>query len=424
MERVNSIISTVIRDDDRYLDEWVEYHLSIGFEHIVMYDHRSLIPVAPRWGNKVTVIYKEREDVTFPDNFHNETLKNFNSNWVAVLDVDEFIVLYQHKDINSLLANYTDYGGLSINWAVYGSSGHRTRPEGLVKDNYLWRMADDDPSGAQRLVNTIINSKYFIYSHNPHTHRSSRDIVTEDYEVCNSCTADSSRTLCRINHYITRSWEDWLHKIDRAKRAGVSHLYSEKGFYLVDDFCSVYDDILLDYSKPKIYDNIDGWFNFQNLYIDVLGKYQNGIFVEVGAWEGKSAVFMADKIKRSGKNIKFYVIDIWEPFWQSGKVEQGVSYESFLKNIEPVKEYITPIKGNSLEICNQFEDGSIDFIFLDSNHDYEHVKKEIALWLPKLKTGGIFAGHDYEWGGVRQAVDESFRVKVIPNVGAWVKLQS
>jgi hypothetical protein len=43
-----AMIATMVRDDNSYLDEWVGYHLSIGFEHIVIYDHKSIVPVGIR----------------------------------------------------------------------------------------------------------------------------------------------------------------------------------------------------------------------------------------------------------------------------------------------------------------------------------------------------------------------------------------
>ena len=57
-----------------------------------------------------------------------------------------------------------------------------------------------------------------------------------------------------------------------------------------------------------------------------------------------------------------------------------------------------------------YPDQSLDFVFLDADHDYESVKADIAAWLPKVKPGGILAGHDYMcgWPGVDRAVAEAF----------------
>lgn len=59
-----------------------------------------------------------------------------------------------------------------------------------------------------------------------------------------------------------------------------------------------------------------------------------------------------------------------------------------------------------------FADGSLDFVYVDGDHSYEMVKKDLELWWPKLKQGGIMAGHDFvcppieDWPGVQQAVLE------------------
>ncbi len=59
-----------------------------------------------------------------------------------------------------------------------------------------------------------------------------------------------------------------------------------------------------------------------------------------------------------------------------------------------------------------------DLVFIDANHEYKHVKQDILSWLPKVRPGGILAGHDYApeipmFSGVKQAVDEIFGTKIM-----------
>jgi len=59
-----------------------------------------------------------------------------------------------------------------------------------------------------------------------------------------------------------------------------------------------------------------------------------------------------------------------------------------------------------------FNDQSVDFCFLDGDHTYEAVSEDVRNWFPKIRPGGILAGHDYvsdEHAGVKRAVDEFFR---------------
>ncbi len=147
-----------------------------------------------------------------------------------------------------------------------------------------------------------------------------------------------------------------------------------------------------------IYQKIHGWFTFPNLYKEMVQKFDNATFVEVGTWKGKSAAFMAVEIANSNKNIKFYCVDPWTgesqdnaPHYASHKeVQQNTLYERFLNNIEPVKEYIIPIKDYSLNAVKQFEDQSLDFVFIDASHDYNNVLSDLNAWYPKIKTEGLF----------------------------------
>lgn len=59
--------------------------------------------------------------------------------------------------------------------------------------------------------------------------------------------------------------------------------------------------------------------------------------------------------------------------------------------------------GNSEELTGRLPD-ELDFVYLDASHDYSDILAEIATCLPKLKKGGLIAGHDFEQVGVCTAV--------------------
>jgi hypothetical protein len=98
----------------------------------------------------------------------------------------------------------------------------------------------------------------------------------------------------------------------------------------------------------------------------------------------------------------------------------------FTENIEAAKVagMIKVTVGDSAESASQFKDGSMDFIFIDAAHDYDSVVKDLAAWWPKLKEGGIFAGHDYPWHEVEKAVNEHALAngyEVTPVGRCWIK---
>jgi len=160
----------------------------------------------------------------------------------------------------------------------------------------------------------------------------------------------------------------------------------------------------------------EAYFTYPNLYAEMVRYFPTGShFVEVGSWKGRSSAFMAVEINNSQKEIQFDCVDTWkgseteDPHQNDQYVKNGTLYEKFLSNIKPVDHIITPIRGDSVETASTYKDDSLDFVFIDGDHRYEFVKADIEAWVPKVKSGGIIAGHDYGWcTDVRKAVHEFF----------------
>lgn len=165
------------------------------------------------------------------------------------------------------------------------------------------------------------------------------------------------------------------------------------------------------------YQDVQGWFSpsDKEVYDLALNTYgSESIFVEIGSFKGRSSVAMAVDILNSGKSIKFYCIDTWngsaehqagQPF-EDKDVVDGSLYDIFLRNIEPIKDFIIPIRKSSIEASHDFLDNSVSFLFLDASHDYDSVKNDLNAWKSKMKNGSILSGHDWSWGSVQRAVNE------------------
>lgn len=159
----------------------------------------------------------------------------------------------------------------------------------------------------------------------------------------------------------------------------------------------------------------EDWFTYPQLYRSMVQKFDNAQFVEVGCFLGRSASFLAVEINNSDKNIKLHCVD----HWQGSTEHKGYDILkddglmlAFRKNIEPVTHIVNVVRKSSTDAAQDFEDRTLDFVFIDASHDYESVKADLAAWYPKVRNGGVFAGHDYipSFPGVRQAVQE-WRIK-------------
>lgn len=161
------------------------------------------------------------------------------------------------------------------------------------------------------------------------------------------------------------------------------------------------------------WEDIRGWFGDTdaNLYDMSVKKFPDGSrFVEVGCWHGRSSLAMVDCIIRNNKQICFYCVDHFngsEENKQEPSVIANTVFEEYCKNIEPHKEYIKTVRLSSEEACLGFEDNSLDFVYIDASHEYEHVSKDLDIWHKKIKPGGILSGHDWGWPIFNHAVQRA-----------------
>ena len=164
---------------------------------------------------------------------------------------------------------------------------------------------------------------------------------------------------------------------------------------------------------------------------DLINDYLVGktdlIGIEIGSYAGESAEMFIN----SGAFKRLYCIDPWiqnyDPNDNTGDDSIPLAEAAFdnrFKN-NPI---VVKLKLKSSEVARLFEDNSIDFIYIDGNHQYEFVKEDLINYVPKVKQGGIIAGHDYSGPttpGVTKAVDEFFGVPPMKTYEdySWVNIK-
>jgi hypothetical protein len=168
------------------------------------------------------------------------------------------------------------------------------------------------------------------------------------------------------------------------------------------------------------YKQIPGWFDYQNIFDEAVARARTrALFVEIGAYLGRSTSYLAWRIKQSGKRIRLYVVDLWDGwFWnddrQSVPMNEGADvFWHFMHNMrqQGLDDVICPLKMSSDKAALLFGEGELDFVFVDGDHGYDAVLRDLRAWFPRVRAGGTLAGHDYinnDFPGVRRAADEYF----------------
>ena len=215
-------ICAVYRDEASYLAEWVEFHRLVGVERFFLYDNNSADE-----HREALAPYVEDGSVTIHDWPHwpaqvqayDDCLKRHReeSAWIAFIDLDEFLFSPQGTPLPELLREYEEFPGVGVNWAVFGSSGHRTRPPGLVIESYVRRTGK---TGINRHVKSIVNPlrvrafcqpHFFMYDHGFAVDERRRPITGPPF----SQTESVSFERLRLNHYAVKSEEEFRLKLAR-----------------------------------------------------------------------------------------------------------------------------------------------------------------------------------------------------------------
>lgn len=134
-----------------------------------------------------------------------------------------------------------------------------------------------------------------------------------------------------------------------------------------------------------------------------LGNFLNtlgltGLGVEIGTHRAD----YASHLLSTWEGSTLYCVDPWTNLpgyeyqatllWGNGDREEDrvLAYE----RLSAFAERAVPIESTSLQIVGSFKDNSLDFVYIDGDHQKEAVTADLAAWYPKLKSGGIIAGHD------------------------------
>ena len=134
--------------------------------------------------------------------------------------------------------------------------------------------------------------------------------------------------------------------------------------------------------------------------------YRRG--AEIGVERGLFSRVLLD----ANPSLHLTCVDAWAPYRGYREHVTPAKLESLFadacQHLAPYGARVQIVRGWSVESAKDVPDASLDFVYLDANHTLPHVIADIAAWAPKVRVGGIVAGHDYgrrSVGHVKEAVD-------------------
>lgn len=225
----NLAVAAIFRNEAPYFREWIEYHRMMGVEHFYLYnnestdDFHSVLDPYIQEGIVTLIEWPNRPVVKKSENYEwvvNTQLPCYEhacridavgrTKWLAMIDIDEFLLPMKDKNMTELLKRYEEYPAVSINWQVYGTSEQKTWPKNKLLIELFHRVAEPNHS-LHDCVKTILKPE--LYAHfewMPHTCA----------YLNGKAAAFPTKDEVRLNHYINRTEDYFLNtKVVNKERA-------------------------------------------------------------------------------------------------------------------------------------------------------------------------------------------------------------
>ena len=215
---MSAALVCVAKLEEKYLHEWVQYYLHIGFDRIYLYDNspKPIYEDFLKEYEKVTVIHFP--SIGTPTRTTQQfVLDDFCANykdkhtWVAHFDVDEFLVLKKHKTILEFCQEYlpNEDGGIVVPWVHFGDNGHKTySPEPVT---FRFTMREDLSQTTNVFVKSIMCTACIDKYVDWHIPNLKKGVVrTTDNEIVKFRHTDKKPIdVIQLNHYFCKSLEEF-----------------------------------------------------------------------------------------------------------------------------------------------------------------------------------------------------------------------
>lgn len=211
-------VCAIYRDEAPYLREWIEFHRLVGAERFFLYDNRSTDShreaLAPYVDAGIAIVHDWPQEHGLVPAFQDCLERHrMDARWIFFCDVDEFVFSPTGRPLTELLVEFEQWPGVGPNRATFGTSGHKTKPPGLVIENYTRRGPNS--LHTNHAVRSIVDPKRAVKCASPHffTYEDGALAVDERLDpIPGGRTETVTLSRLRINHYWIKSEQEFEYK--------------------------------------------------------------------------------------------------------------------------------------------------------------------------------------------------------------------
>jgi hypothetical protein len=227
-------ICLIIKDENEYLQEWIDYHRSIGIDHFFIYDNESKEPVKDNSKDVTVKLWTDNIHASQCRAYKDCCINNSNYNYIAFIDTDEFIMLNGYSNIKDCLKSISmSFDALVLSWRMYGQPKPYFTNKTPMTD-YIYYHEDIH-------VKSLVNPKKVIEFKNPHNSTITGICIDElGNKVKGAWNIHTSKNIW-IKHIWTRSQSEFKIKIERGTGDKVVRERTMQDFINHNDKCILND---------------------------------------------------------------------------------------------------------------------------------------------------------------------------------------
>lgn len=238
------VIVCIAKKEHDYIEEFIKYHLALGFKYIYLYDNEDI----PTYKHLLNAYKENIKVIHLPFNNYEKAvqfiaLDHFVDNYlfttkithVAHIDIDEFIALKKHVNICDFINEYItgDCQGIGMNWRFFGSSGKRKK----INRPITLRFTMCEKNGNDH-IKTLFKKDNFVSFDGCHCVKISKGYIksTNGTIINDSFNKDIDYGVIQLNHYKCKTLPEFRH-IRTRQRADIKGDIHEN----IDESFKIYD---------------------------------------------------------------------------------------------------------------------------------------------------------------------------------------